>query len=191
MPANANNVEIAKVQHQLQAAQKGDMSAFGELVERYHRLVVHVAYRICSDADLADDVAQDTFLQAWQRLAEFQPQRNTSLQAWLCRIAHNRTVDILRQSRPQAELGSWLPARTPLPDTLAEQNETAIEIQAAIMLLPEKSRTALILREYEDLSYAEIAEVLEIPIGTVMSRLYNARKRLVEELTPLMLEIEQ
>ncbi|MCP4166791.1 MAG: sigma-70 family RNA polymerase sigma factor [Chloroflexi bacterium] len=191
MSAKSNHNVIAEEQHLLSEAQKGDKTAFGLIVETYHRLVVSVAFRICGDVQIAEDVAQDTFMKAWQQLPNFQPERSTSFRAWLCRIAHNRSIDLLRQNRPETELDPRLPAQITRPDRQVERDETATEVQAAILRLPETSRTALILREYEGLSYAEIADTLEIPIGTVMSRLYNARKRLTKELTPLLLDLER
>ncbi len=191
MSAKGNDNVIAKEQHLLSAAQKGDKTAYGLIVETYHRLVISVAFRICGDTHLAEDIAQDTFMKAWQQLPNFQAERSTSFRAWLCRIAHNRSIDLLRQNRPETELDPHLPAQTTRPDRQVERDETATEVQAAILRLPETSRTALILREYEGLSYAEIADTLEIPIGTVMSRLYHARKRLTKELTPLLLDLER
>ncbi|RME84086.1 MAG: sigma-70 family RNA polymerase sigma factor [Caldilineae bacterium] len=166
----------------LLAAQKGDQEAFAHIVMKYHRLIVHVAYRLSGDLSLADDVAQDTFLKAWQKLPSFKPEGSTSLRAWLCRIAHNRTVDLMRRSRPDAELDPTLASAVDNPLQSVLRAELAAEVQAAIRRLPEVSRTALVLREYGGLSYAEIAAALDIPLGTVMSRLYNARKRLAQDL---------
>ncbi len=170
----------------LQAAQRGDRAAFGHIVQRYHRLILSLAYRLGGDAHLAEDVAQDTFLKAWRYLPDFRPEYDHSLRAWLCRIAHNRTIDLLRQQRPHTDLSLGHPTAAPSPLRQALTAETTLEVQAAIRRLPELSRTALILREYEEMSYAEIAAVLDIPIGTVMSRLYHARRRLAEELAPLL-----
>jgi RNA polymerase sigma-70 factor (ECF subfamily) len=170
----------------LLAAQRGDKEAFGRIVTKYHRLVLSVTYRLCSDAELADDVAQDTFLRAWQRLPDFSPKRDSSLRAWLCRIAHNRTIDLLRQTKPQSTLEAYDEANEPGPLQQVVAEESISEVQAAIQRLPESTRSALILREYEGLSYAEIATVLDIPVGTVMSRLYHARRRLAKELAPIL-----
>ena len=170
----------------LHAAQQGDVDAFGQIVRKYHRLVIDVSYRLSGDPELADDVAQDTFLRAWQQLPGFEPHHQGSLRAWLCRISRNRTIDLLRRQRPHAELDPTLPsaADRPLPAVLAHERITMV--RTAVSDLPEPGRTALILREYGDLSYAEIAATLDIPIGTVMSRLHNARRRLAQELAPLL-----
>ena len=191
MPAITNSDHSTEKDRWLQAAQRGDKDAFGEIVAKYHRLVISVTYRLCNDAELADDVAQDTFLRAWQRLPHFHPKRDGSLRAWLCRIAYNRTIDLLRQVKPQSTLEDYdkVDEQDPLQQLVAKETsaEAAAEVQAAIQRLPEASRAALVLREYEELSYAEIATVLDIPIGTVMSRLYHARRRLAKELAPTFL----
>lgn len=186
MPVTPDSDNLIEENRWIQAAQRGDKEAFGRIVSKYHRLVFSVTYRLCNDAELADDVAQDTFLRAWQRLPDFHPERDSSLRAWLCRIARNRTIDLLRQTKPQSTLEAYdeVDEQGPLQQLVAK--ETVSDVRAAIQRLPESSRTALILREYEGLSYAEIASVLDIPTGTVMSRLYYARRRLAKELAPIL-----
>jgi len=186
MQATTNSDTLIEENRWMLAAQRGDKEAFGRIVSRYHRLVISVTYRLCDDAELADDVAQDTFLRAWQHLPDFHPERDSSLRAWLCRIAHNRTIDLLRQTKPQNTLEAHDEAGEPGPLQQVVAEESVAEVQAAIRRLPETTRSALILREYEGLSYAEIAAVLDIPIGTVMSRLYHARRRLAQELAPIL-----
>ena len=186
MPTTRDSDNQTEENRWLQAAQRGDKEAFGRIVTKYHRLVISVTYRLCDDADLADDVAQDTFLRAWQRLPDFHPERDSSLRAWLCRIARNRTIDLLRQMKPQSTLEEYdeVDEQGPLQQLVAR--ETVSDVQVAIQRLPETTRSALVLREYEGLSYAEIATVLNIPTGTVMSRLYHARRRLAQELAPIL-----
>ena len=169
----------------LRAAQAGDKAAFGHLVRRYHRLVAGVAYRMSGDAALADDVAQDAFLRAWQRLDDLRPERDGALRAWLCRIAHNRTVDALRR-RPAEPLDEHRPDPSPPVQAHAERAEVRDAVQAALLRLPPHHRAVIVLREFEGLGYAEIADVLAIPVGTVMSRLHHARRRLADELAPFM-----
>lgn len=187
MPAPTNSDHQTEETRWLLAAQRGDKAAFGKIVAQYHRLVISVTYRLCHDAELADDVAQDTFLRAWQRLPAFRPERDGSLRAWLCRIAHNRTIDHLRRRKPHDAIEPDVATDAPGPLHQLIARETSAEVQAAIQRLPETSRTALILREYEEFSYAEIAAALDIPIGTVMSRLYHARRRLAQDLAPTLL----
>jgi len=160
-------------------AQKGDRSAYGELVRRYHPSVVQIVSRFCGDPDLAEDAAQEAFLRAWSRLPVF---RTTApIRNWLFRIALNAARDTLRK-RPterfdEEQLGS-MPDRTAGPETLLIDKERATSVQRAIQDLPDPARSVLILREFGELSYQEIAAVLDIPIGTVMSRLHDARTRL-------------
>jgi len=174
----------------LSRSQRGDRAAYGELVKRYCRLVSTVALRLGVRADVAQDVAQEVFLRAWQQLPGFCPQGENSFRAWLCRISHNLTVDTLRRSRPQAGLDEEpiLAGQDGNPAAAYLRQEQAAEIQARIAQLPPACRIVLVLREYEGLSYGEIAHALDIPLGTVMSRLNYARtalrKALVEPAGP-------
>ncbi len=163
-------------------SQQGDKDAFGELVRRYQRLVVGIAYRMSGDAMLAEDASQDAFLRAWQRLDRFEYRSAGSFRAWLCRIATNITVDRLRKVRPTVQLEALPLPGGVRPDEAHLCSEETQAVRAAVLRLPAASRAALILREYEGLSYREIAEALSIPIGTVMSRLNYARRKLRQEL---------
>ncbi len=161
-------------------AQKGGKDAFCELVCRYRTAVIDVVYRMCGDPALAEDAAQLAFLRAWQKLDSFRP--GTSFRSWLFRIAVNAALDDLRRRRPAAGLEALdlLPAPGERVEARVEQRERAQAVRAAVLALPEASRAALVLKEYHQFSYQEIADTLEIPIGTVMSRLSYARKRLSE-----------
>jgi RNA polymerase sigma-70 factor (ECF subfamily) len=168
-------------------AQDGDREAFGELVHRYRVSVINVVYRMCGDANLAEDAAQIAFIRAWQHLPEFQ--LRSAFRNWLYRIAVNAALDILRRERLQVDIDDLqLVAREENVENLFEQHERLRKIRQAVLSLPEASRAVLILREYEGLSYKEIAETLEISIGTVMSRLNYARTRLLGLLRPDMEE---
>jgi RNA polymerase sigma-70 factor (ECF subfamily) len=172
-------------------AQRGDRNAFGELVCLHAQGVIHVIYRMCGDAQIAEDAAQETFIQAWLHLASYRPQ--TSLRNWLYRIAFNAATDILRRERrilPNAIEDLPLRDLQPNPEALLFRNERAALIQKAILSLPEASRAVLVLREYEEMSYHEIADTLDIPVGTVMSRLNYARKILKEKLDLRSLQME-
>jgi RNA polymerase sigma-70 factor (ECF subfamily) len=162
-------------------AQKGDQDALRRLVELHWAGVVNVAYRMCGDAHLAEDAAQEAFIRAWRSLGSFRA--GSPLRPWLYRIALNAALDALRKRKPQANLEALpLTAGGGDPSGLAEAHERRWMVQQAVLALPEASRTALVLREYEGLSYAEIAQALEIPIGTVMSRLSYARAQLAKAL---------
>jgi RNA polymerase sigma-70 factor (ECF subfamily) len=172
-------------------AQQGDRGAYGELVRRYHAGVINVVYRLCGDARLAEDAAQEAFIRGWLHLPAYD--QRSPLRNWLYKIAVNAALDALRRDAKvsPAELEELpLVAPEPDPETAAIQTERKHLVQRAIMALPPASRVVLVLREYEGLTYQEIASALEIPIGTVMSRLNFARHRLKEILAPQFLPVE-
>jgi RNA polymerase sigma-70 factor (ECF subfamily) len=175
----------------IRLAQDGDRNAFGELVRRHYAGVVNVVTRMCGDPDLAQDTAQETFLRAWVNLASIRPE--ASLRTWLYRIAVNAAVDVLRRRRAAsietAQLQE-LPDRGAGPEAAVMEKERAVLLRQALGSLPDASRSVLVLREYGELSYQEISQVLNIPVGTVMSRLNYARSRLRETLKDLLLPLE-
>ena len=163
----------------IEKARHGDRQAYGELIRQHYSGVVNVVYRLCGDAELAQDAAQEAFLRAWLRLPSFQP--GTSLRNWLYRIAVNAALDVLRRSAKNAEASfDALPLPDPQagPEDVLLQTERICAVQNAILALPEANRSVLVLREYGELSYQEIAVALDIPLGTVMSRLHTARAQL-------------
>ena len=169
----------------VRSAQSGDRNAFSELVRIHARGVFNVVYRMCGDALIAEDAAQETFLRAWQNLSSYRPQ--TSLRNWLYRIAFNAGMDMLRKEKrilPNDIEDLPLTDDRPSPESLASQKERTALVQKAILSLPDASRAVLVLKEYEGMSYREIADALDIPLGTVMSRLNYARKLLKEKLEP-------
>lgn len=173
--ANGHNAEAEWIAQ----AQKGDKAAYGQLVQQYRRLVVSVAYRQGLDLAEAEDVAQETFIRAWLALPKYHRLAG-SWRAWLCRIAINLAIDFHRRQRPRLELDEALSDSVDGPPEQAEKQAQAQLVRYALAQLPPASRAALVLCEYEGLSYAEIAAALDIPLGTVMSRLNYARHRLRE-----------
>ena len=168
-------------------AQQGDRNAFSELIRIHAQDVQRVVYRMCGDQQLAEDAAQETFIQAWMKLASYRPK--SSLRNWLYRIAVNSAIDTLRKEKrilPEAVDELPLTDDEPSPEAAFIHAERTVAVQSAIAALPDASRAVLILREYEGLSYREIAETLDIPLGTVMSRLSYARKLLKDELAHLL-----
>ena len=166
-------------------AQYGDRNAFGELVCLHAQGVRNVIYRMCGDAQVAEDAAQETFIQAWLHLSSYRPQ--TSLRNWLYRIAVNAATDLLRREKriaPNDIEEMALKDPHPSPEARLFQTERTALVQKAILALPDASRAVLVLREYEEMSYHQIADTLDIPVGTVMSRLNYARKILKEKLQP-------
>ncbi len=164
-------------------AQHGDRNAFSELVRIHAQGVMNVVYRMCGNMHVAEDAAQETFIQAWLRLPSYR--QKSSLRNWLYRIAVNTAIDMLRKEKrilPNAVEDLHLMATQAGPEATFLSGEQTELVQGAISTLPDASRAVLILREYEDLSYKEIANALDIPVGTVMSRLNYARKLLKEQL---------
>jgi RNA polymerase sigma-70 factor (ECF subfamily) len=166
-------------------AQRGERDAFNELVRLHAQGVRNVIYRMCGNVQVAEDAAQETFIQAWLHLASYRHQ--TSLRSWLYRIAVNAATDMLRKEKhilPHALEDLQLQDPQLGPEALFFQEERTALVKKAILSLPDASRVVLVLREYEGMSYDEIAEALDIPVGTVMSRLNYARKSLREKLEP-------
>jgi len=172
----------------------GDDLAFRELVERYQRRVYALAYGILRDREDAWDVAQEAFVKAYRNLARFEG--NAAFYTWLYRIAYNLSMDALRararrdvvdmdDSRVADVAASSDDApRDADPAHVADRKELAAVIRQAMSKLSDKHRAIIVLREIEGLSYEEMAEVLKISKGTVMSRLFHARKNLQKLLAP-------
>src|SRR5512146_361262 len=186
------SVALANEAELIAQAQRGDRNAFGELVCLHAQGVRNVIYRMCGDAQIAEDAAQETFIQAWLHLSSYRPQ--TSLRNWLYRIAVNAATDMLRKQKrilPHDLEDLHLKDPQPGPEALFFQNERTALVQKAVLSLPDASQAVLVLREYEGMSYHEIADALEIPVGTVMSRLNYARKLLKDKLEQkLFLQVE-
>lgn len=162
-------------------AQQGDSQAFGELVEKHRPGVLNVVYRMCGDPQLAEEAAQEAFLRAWQNLRRYNPQ--FAFRNWVYRIALNIAIDMLRRRTETVVIEDEIPTATADgPEATLERHEQTEQVRQAVLDLPPTSRAALILREYEGLTYQEIADALDIPIGTVMSRLNYARGQLRESL---------
>lgn len=164
-------------------AQNGDRNAFSELVRTHATGVMNVIYRMCGDVQVAEDAAQEAFIRAWTHLSAYRTQ--TSLRNWLYRIAINAATDLLRKEKrilPNAMDDLPLTDGQPGPEALVSRQERTRLVQQAVLSLPDASRAVLVLREYEELSYHEISSTLDIPVGTVMSRLNYARKLLKEKL---------
>jgi len=175
--SQANETELVS------RAQDGDRNAFNELVRMHAQGVLNVIYRMCGNAQVAEDAAQETFIQAWLKLQSYR--LGTSLRNWLYRIAVNTAIDMLRkEKRILSGVIEDMNLRDsqPGPEAMAANLERTEMVQEAVLALPDASRAVLVLREFEGLSYKEISESLEIPVGTVMSRLNYARKLLREKL---------
>ncbi|MEK7387267.1 MAG: sigma-70 family RNA polymerase sigma factor [candidate division NC10 bacterium] len=174
----------------------GDVAAFEPLVEKYRQRVYRLAFNVLRDTEEALDAAQEAFIRAYQALPSFRGQ--SAFYTWLFRITMNVASDRVRQrtargrafGTERVEEEEWertLVDRGEAPDAAAARAEERRRIQRALESLPEHHRAIIMLSDLEGLSYREIAEVLGIPMGTVMSRLHNARKRLRQALGPLLI----
>lgn len=173
------------------AAQKGDQAAYGEIVRRYQRAVYRVAWALTrNDAD-ADDLAQEAFVRAWGAIGRFEI--GQPLYPWLARITTNLAFSLFRsrKRRPETPIEPLLEAgkQFGVDDDPADQavtDERDANLRACFAQLSPEHQAVLSLRAVQDLSYDEIAHALNVPIGTVMSRLARARgalAKLMEERT--------
>lgn len=172
-------------------AQQGDKKAFGELVLRHHAPVFTSLYHLSGDREKAEDATQQAFIQAWLHLPAYQPR--SSLRSWISRIAINAWLDGVRREKhnfPGESVLEYMADPRPEPEKAMIIKQRAHTIQKALLVLNDSTRAVLVLREYGGLSYQEISSTLEIPLGTVMSRLNHARNQLRNVLQPLLEEIE-
>ena len=169
----------------------GDTASFGQLVDRYQDRLVNSATRFLGNHDDARDVVQDAFVQAFTKLPTFRG--NAAFYTWLYRIAFNLAMTHARRRRPQAsldrgrdELGNEPMDLNPGPVAGAAVGERAALVHAALAELDDEFRQAIVLRELEGCTYEQIAEIADIPVGTVRSRLYRARLALRDRLAPIL-----
>jgi len=170
------------------AAQRGDMRAFEELVARHRDKVYARALSMIRNEEDAIDLSQEAWVKAWQRLKQFQG--DSSFLTWMTRIVNNLCLDKLRkQKRERAEsienleeesggVERQMPTVTVNPTERLERSELRQRIDKALGQLSYEHRTVLILHEFEDLEYKEIAKRMQCSIGTVMSRLFYARRKM-------------
>ena len=177
----------------VERAKGGNQEAFGALVRRHQDRAFAVAYRLVRQREDALDIAQEAFVRAYQSLAGFKGEARFS--TWLHRIVVNLALDHLRR-QPHHQAGEYkdalaleeaaqqVVAPTANPEQAAEAIEMRGLIQRGLAALPAEQRTALVLREIEGLSYKEIARAMRCSIGTVMSRLHYARRKMQATLRP-------
>jgi RNA polymerase sigma-70 factor (ECF subfamily) len=166
-------------------SQAGDTEAFGELVTKYRAKIFTMVYcMVCNEND-AWDLAQEGFLKAWRSIQQFQGR--SSFYTWLYSLTVNLTIDSLRRKgrRVEVELDDAIPSSLPSPRANYHRNEIRQHINAALAQLSPEHRAVIVLKEIEDLQYQEIAKMLNLSIGTVMSRLFYGRKQLQSILRPI------
>jgi len=163
----------------------GDISAFEEIVLKYQDRIYNLCRHMLVNAHDAEDAAQDTFLKAYQKLKDFKPE--ASLYTWLYRIAANTCLDykrrpflesLFKKSDESEEFVEEPSSDWPSPERLYESKQIGLALHKSIRKLTTKLRTAIMLKEIDGLSYDEIADVLEVSIGTVKSRISRARDEL-------------
>jgi RNA polymerase sigma-70 factor (ECF subfamily) len=183
----------------IERCRRGDLAAFEPLVEKYRQRVWRLAYNVLRDREEAWDVAQEAFIRAYQALPAFRGQ--SAFYTWLFRIVMNVASDRARSRAargrafgtervPEEEWDRVMvdqPAGQQAPDEVAATTQDRERIMRALATLSAQHRDIITLSDIEGLSYKEIADVLEIPMGTVMSRLHNARRRLRSALRPLLM----
>jgi RNA polymerase sigma-70 factor (ECF subfamily) len=191
------NPERAVDQKLVEKAQKGDKQAFGILVEKYHKKLSRLLSRMVRDQSEIEDIVQDTFIKAYRAINNFRG--DSAFYTWLYRIgvntAKNHLVSLGR--RPKAmneveieEMENFEEAHDlrsyETPESAMATKEIAAVVNETIEHLPEELRSAITLREMDGLSYEEIAEIMDCPIGTVRSRIFRARDAIAEKLKPLL-----
>jgi len=180
----------------VERVQKGDKSAFDVLVRKYQHKIVKLISRYVHDGAEAQDVAQETFIKAYRALPRFRG--DSAFYTWLYRIAINtaknhlvsegrRPVDqqVDLQDPEQYDMQARL-REVDTPEGLTLTDEIRRTVEDAIEQLPDELRTAIVLRELEGLSYEEIAQAMDCPVGTVRSRIFRAREAIGNRLKPLL-----
>ena len=179
--------------------QEDDYDAFDEIVARYKDEIYTYIRRMISNRDDAEDLAQEVFVRAFASIKSFR--RESNLRTWLYRIATNLCIDKYRRKGVEKQFVTSLEREDPEdeepnpidipdnkydPERMYEHSELQMEIQKALLKLPEKQRAVILLFDLEGMSYEEIAKVVDCPVGTVKSRLFNARLQLRKLLQPYL-----
>ena len=186
----------------VQRAQAGEREAFNQLVAKYQRRLMRLLTRLLNDSAEAEDVVQETFIKAYRALRHFRG--DAAFYTWLYRIAINSAKNVLLSRKrhgtpllPRNDAAA--PARSEpavaeeerlrdinTPESMLASKQIAQTVNAAMDALPIDLRTAIALREIEGLSYEEIAEIMDCPLGTVRSRIFRAREAIARKLRPLL-----
>lgn len=180
------------VKSRIKQVRKGDQNAFGEIVELYKDKVFQLCFRMLGNSHEAEDISQEAFIRAYINIERYNIDRKFS--TWLYRIATNLCIDRIRKKKPDyyldAEVAgtegltlySQIPASQLAPDEEVSKIELQEIIQNEILKLPEKYRTVIVLKYIEELPLLEISKILDLPIGTVKTRIHRGREALRKQL---------
>ena len=184
----------------VERARQGDKQAFGKLVNHYYEMVYMVCYGVLRLREAARDTTQDVFLKAFQEIARFKG--DSKFKTWLYRVAMNAAIDAARKRKPQVSLDGTdasddedqkpvvIEDTTEGPRDQASRGEIKVLMKQALEELSPEHKAVLVLREWEGLSYEEIGETLGVELGTVMSRIFYARKKMGEVLKKMGLNAQ-
>ncbi|WP_053361359.1 RNA polymerase sigma factor SigW [Bacillus sp. FJAT-27251] len=171
---------------------KGDQNAYGEIVELYKDKIFQLCYRMLGNRHEAEDIAQEAFIRAYINIHSFN--QNKKFSSWIYRIATNLCIDRIRKKKPDYFLDAEVPgtdglnmysqiaSEASLPEDELESLELQETVQKEIAKLPEKYRTVIVLKYIEELSLNEISEILDLPLGTVKTRMHRGREALRQQL---------
>jgi RNA polymerase sigma-70 factor, ECF subfamily len=184
VPEKSEDLEL------IHRSQAGDTEAFGELVTKYRAKIYNMLYGMVRNENDAWDLAQEGFLQAWLSIHKFEGR--SSFYTWLYRLTVNLAIDSLRRKGRcvEVELDEAIPCSLPSPRANYRRTEISEFINAALAQLSPEHRAVIVLKEIEDLQYQEIAEALNVSVGTVMSRLFYGRRKLQSILRPIFTSVE-
>ncbi|MEM1109043.1 MAG: sigma-70 family RNA polymerase sigma factor [Planctomycetota bacterium] len=193
-------MEPAEEQALIERAQSGDRAALGDLLRGHQQRLYNVCYRMVSHPDDAAELTQDVLLKVVEKISEFRG--DAKLTTWMTRVAMNASISHLRKRKlrqtvsinqppgpgnenADSALAGRLPdPREPGPEACVQQHDMLDELQSAIARLDDDQRAVLVLRDVEELDYHQIAQTLDLPVGTVKSRLFRARLALRQQLNP-------
>ena len=183
-----NNIKSLTDVELIAKAISGREDGFEELVRRYQRPITNYVFRMLNDYDASLDVTQEVFIKVYNSLSRYSSEYKFS--TWLYRIAHNAAIDYIRRRSPNEQRietenkdGAYqlqIESPNPTPEQERERSEWRTEIEAVVKCLPSVYRELILLRHAQDLSYDEIAEITNLPLGTVKNRLFRAREMMRE-----------
>ena len=189
----------ALVNKRIKQVLKGDQNAYADIVNLYQHKLYQICYRMLGNKQEAEDIAQEAFVRAYINLHSYDQKRKFS--TWLYRIATNLCIDRIRKKKPDyyldaevagtdgLDMYSQIAADEQLPEDVITQMELQDRIQYEISRLPDKYRSVIVLKYIEELSLQEISEILDMPLGTVKTRIHRGREALRKQLNNLYEEI--